>query len=344
MLKGPTLFIIGAGASHEFGLPIGATLADEISKSLDLRFGDFGTTPEGQGDWQIYRLLQQEAQQNGARDVNPYLHACWLVRDGIQLSYSIDNFLDKHAHEPKVQLCGRIAIVKRILEAERRSKLYVNRDNIYNTINFQIASDTWIVALFKMLQDKVRLELVNDFFKDVCIITFNYDRCIEHFFFHALKRNYGLDDTAAAAVMKGLDIIHAYGRVGRLPWEPHSSEQPVEFGEVDRAPLMDLWSGIRTYTDERDDGDLVDRIQERVRQSDQIVFLGFSYQEQNLDLLGHQTPRDFRRLLGSTFGISPYNTASISEDLTDRYGPNTVVTLAPETCAGLLNAYSRMLA
>lgn len=344
MLKIPTLFVVGAGASAEFDLPVGTKLASQISQSLDIRFGDFGQKMEGGGDHQIYSILQQVVQEDGTRDVNPYLHACWLVRDGIQLSYSIDNFLDKHAHEPKVQLCGRLAIVKRILEAERHSKLYVDRRNTYNTINFQGLATTWIVALFKMMQDKVRRQDVGSFFDDARFITFNYDRCIEHFFFHALQRNYGMDAAEAAEIMKRLQIIHPYGRVGRLPWEARSSEPEVDFGAVERAPLADLSQGIRTYADDRDDRELLVRIQQWVRESGQAVFLGFSYQEQNLDLLGEdQIEGSGRVMLGSAFGISEYNRNAIEQDLVQRF-PRTMVKLADEKAADLLEAHSKMFA
>lgn len=343
MLKRPTLLIVGAGASDEFNLPVGSKLASEISEALNINDGFYRRQGERlTGDRQIHDILANRAREEGI-SADVYRTACHRVRDGIQLSYSIDNFLDKHAAEPKIQLCGRLAIVKRILEAERRSKLFVDPGNIYNTINFQGVADTWIAALFKMLQDKVRVEQVRAFFQDLRIITFNYDRCIEHFFFHALRRNYGIDETAAAEVMRSLEIIHVYGRVGRLPWEHPTAEPQVPFGENERAPLTALWEGIRTYADERDEHVKVSEIQEWVRQSDQTVFLGFSYQEQNLDLLGETPMREAHTLLGSTFGISPFNKAAIEQDLMDRFGRETQVILAEERCSGLLNSYSRML-
>lgn len=308
---------------------------------------DGGLLPQREsltGDRQIYGILSAIAREE-AVSTEPYLLACQRVRDGIQLSYSIDNFLDKHAAEPRIQVCGRLAIVKRILEAERRSKLFVDPSNIYNTIDFQRVADTWLVPLFRMLQDKVRVEDVDTIFRDVRIITFNYDRCIEHFFFHALKRNYGVNDAKAAEVMSSLEILHAYGRVGRLPWEqPPHREPEVQFGETERAPLRELWQGIRTYADERDEGAKIDTIQEWVRDSDQTLFLGFSYQEQNLDLLGETQLKAAHTLLGSTLFISEFNTGAIKADLRERFGPEAQITLAELPCVGLLNSYSRMLA
>jgi hypothetical protein len=42
MLRHNTVFVVGAGASKEFGLPVGSELAAEISKKLDINFDRFG--------------------------------------------------------------------------------------------------------------------------------------------------------------------------------------------------------------------------------------------------------------------------------------------------------------
>jgi len=49
MFKRRTLFIIGAGASCEADMPLGKKLADDIAKSMDIRF-EFGTKAIGGGD------------------------------------------------------------------------------------------------------------------------------------------------------------------------------------------------------------------------------------------------------------------------------------------------------
>ena len=39
MFKANTLFVVGAGASFEFGLPTGEGLKSKIIEALDIRFG-----------------------------------------------------------------------------------------------------------------------------------------------------------------------------------------------------------------------------------------------------------------------------------------------------------------
>ena len=67
-----------------------------------------------------------------------------------------------------------------------------------------------------------------DFGKNqLSIITFNYDRTVEHFIFTALKNTYNRTDDEVRAVVEQIPIIHLHGRLGFLPWQ----------GERKRAPL-----------------------------------------------------------------------------------------------------------
>ena len=118
MFKRQTLFILGAGASEEVGLPLGAGLAERIRNKMDIRFeGD--NRPVGAGDHDLFGRLTQSMQ----KEATEYQDAAWLIRDGISLSQSIDDFLDLHRTNKYVNLYGKAAIVKTVLEAERISKL-----------------------------------------------------------------------------------------------------------------------------------------------------------------------------------------------------------------------------
>jgi hypothetical protein len=51
-----TVFVLGAGASYEAGLPIGAGLVDLISSKLDIEFDDLGIKNRS-GDLALFRSL-----------------------------------------------------------------------------------------------------------------------------------------------------------------------------------------------------------------------------------------------------------------------------------------------
>ena len=81
-----------------------------------------------------------------------------------------------------------------------------------------------------------------DIFKHLTIVNFNYDRCVEHFLFHAMQAWSLKDEREIAELMKGLNIYHPYGSVGDLPWQ---SGDGIEFGgEVD---VSGLWKSSSRF-------------------------------------------------------------------------------------------------
>ena len=104
------MFVVGAGASKEFGLPVGAELAMKISEKLNVLFDDFGTKIFS-GD----RDLFYNVTRTHSQEMSLYQKAAWLIRDGIILAHSIDDFLDVHQHNERVVNYGKAAIAKCIL-------------------------------------------------------------------------------------------------------------------------------------------------------------------------------------------------------------------------------------
>jgi hypothetical protein len=120
MFKRRTLFVVGAGASVEFGLPSGRELAARISKKVDIRYDSFENRHVGVGDVQMFMQLTKQRREN----VQEFQRAGWLVPDGIELARSIDDVLDLHKNKPFAVAYGKATIVNCILEAERASTLY----------------------------------------------------------------------------------------------------------------------------------------------------------------------------------------------------------------------------
>lgn len=227
MFKRKMLFVVGAGASVEFGLPTGAELAETISKKMDVRF-EHGKSPAGNGDVDLY----QKVTRNLQRDVNQFQKAAWLIRDGIVLSRSIDDFLDLHHTDPFVVEYGKAAIVKSVLQAERASRLYFGGTSGRDAFLPGNITDAWLVKFMRMLSPGISRENVGEIFDRVSFVIFNYDRCVEFFLLHALQELYALEERAAKSILDDLDIVHPYGVI----------EQAVPFGHTD--PYISLASGI----------------------------------------------------------------------------------------------------
>src|SRR5258705_12767622 len=116
MFKKRTLFVLGAGSSFELKIPVGLGLAKDIATRLDVRIGDHGKNI-GAGD----HFLLGKFQNLYPQQFNQYLQAGWRIRDGLATAASIDDFLDMHSHDEMMQIIGKAAIVRSIMEAERGS-------------------------------------------------------------------------------------------------------------------------------------------------------------------------------------------------------------------------------
>ena len=131
-----TVFVIGAGASSEVNLPTGPQLKEKIAQLLDIRFD---WNKQISGDSAITDALRELTKNSNHQndELNSYLHEAQHIGDALQLALSIDNFIDQHRDNEKIALCGKLAIVKSILEVEWHSLLYFKQDRIDSTINFK---------------------------------------------------------------------------------------------------------------------------------------------------------------------------------------------------------------
>ncbi|HEU4550857.1 MAG TPA: hypothetical protein VFS01_14250, partial [Rhizomicrobium sp.] len=140
MINGKTVFIVGAGASEEAGLPIGSKLAQSIAGLLDIKFRH--GYEQFSGSYQISAALRAFVNSAGSDDINPYLHAGRAIRDAAPLALSIDNFIDAHRGDKGIELCGKLAISQAILRAEQGSKLHFDQ-NKGQRLDTPHLADTW---------------------------------------------------------------------------------------------------------------------------------------------------------------------------------------------------------
>jgi len=293
-----TLFIVGAGASSEVDLPTGKTLIDIIASKLNYQLTN-GCRRQGFGDDDILDIFQQHTQTR--EGIESYFQAAWRVRDGIIYSKSIDSFMDIHRDDEKIQLCGKLAIVKSILEAERASKLYIERDG-GEFHDLDGLKSTWFFDFARNITDGVRKVEIGRIFEKVSFIIFNYDRCFEHFMFNALQRLYSIDADAAKTVMKTLRIVHPYGTISDLLWQ---NKEGIAFGfPANRAAMQVMASRIKTYTEQIEKSETLAAMRELVASAHTLVFLGFSYHPENMKLLGIERAIHAQQILGTAKGIS----------------------------------------
>jgi len=255
-----TLFVLGAGASKEVRLPIGAELTELISSALDLRWERNSSTLT-RGSDEIYDAIRYHARtsSNFNCDVNEYIQACRQISSGMPQAISIDNYIHQHRDNPLIEFCGKLAIAHTILSAERASDLYLDPS-----------------------KPGRKLERL----ADVAIVIFNYDRCFEQFLVESITNSYNLPFSEAVDIISQLSIYHPYGSVGTLPWWD-GEKNSVPFGaNLHAAKLIEITDDLKTFTEGVDaSSSHIAAVREAARNANRTIFLGFAYHHLNMGLL-----------------------------------------------------------
>lgn len=245
MLSAKTVLVIGAGASKAFGYPTGAELRNLLLTIVKLCDND----PSLHEALAVPRLrLQEFVEQFRASQI-----------------YSIDRFLGARGDFDEI---GRRCI----------AALLLNRESVELLLDIPDSEDVWARELWNHLQTNAWEELS---FGNLGIVTFNYDRSLEHYLLRALSATYQRSMLEVQAKLDSLDILHVYGSVGSVrPGDPtyHDYGSPVSEAVVDAAV-----ENLRITPDSRSQSDpVLSKAQQLLREAQKIGFLGFSFDDINL--------------------------------------------------------------
>ena len=346
MAKKLTL-IVGAGASKEFGLPIGYELKQKIATLLDIRFD---LRDQKSGDPYICSALKLVACQDALPDINSSLQAAWMIRDAMPQAISIDNFIDSHQGNKKIELCGKLAIVRSVLDAEKRSKIFVDYNSGKSSINYTNTEDCWLTPFVRLLTENCRVSELEERLNSVTFVIFNYDRCVEHYLYYALQNYYKIPEQQVADVLRNVQFFHPYGSVGTLPWQ--AMDHVARFGEeLQSASLLENARQIKTFTEGTDpDSSEICAIREHVTTADTILFLGFAFHKLNMRIIsGENRPIDDisdKRNFATAIGLSKSDCLAISGEISHMRGcPEGNTGLRNDlTCAKIFSEYTRGIA
>lgn len=322
LIETPTVFIVGAGASKEAGLPIGSELTKDIARRLGVK----ENTEVGQRtvDLTIAAALRIAA----AGNTPIYFRAAQDISAAMPLAPSIDNFLDAHRGNREIVTLGKIGIATSILSAERNSKLYVDTSNSYNTVRFSELELTWFVRLWHILSTGIDTNQVDKIFSNVSFVIFNYDRCIEQFLYYALNTYFKIGSNRAREVMGTLTVIHPYGQVGEI----FAPINRVAFGEdLDPQKILDVAKHLKTFTEQTDDSAELDMVHSIISQAEKLVFLGFAYHPINMRLLTSGRLTRARKIFGTSMGMSESDAEVVAESIRTLLREGSLTLLGAET-------------
>jgi hypothetical protein len=258
--------IIGAGGSYPYGFPLGERLLENIKRNFSSHARDY-----------VENVLNSS---NPDMNINFTSANDFSKQIASITGLSIDKYLNLNTELIEI---GKHAIATEILFNERNWK---------NPQDIQIGDDWYKYLFAKMLSglDSVN-DIVNKFGHNISIITFNYDRSLEHFLYsnlyEILKLKLGKDDISN--IIASIPIIHVYGKTGYLGWESNIQEQLViPFGSNEKHIIhqgKEISQMIEIIYEQRKDKPEIEKAKDIIDKSDRVLFLGFGYDSLNLKIL-----------------------------------------------------------
>jgi hypothetical protein len=260
MLRDKTCLVLGAGTSRPYLLPTSRELRHILLG------GRFARDAFGRLGWDAREMDTAQKHERYLLDAGFTEGELERFRGEFfnAQRVSIDAFLAWRKDD--FETIGKFAIAAAVLMCERR--LYVN-ENWYQ----------WLLE--KLIEDGPDFQATN-----LHIVTFNYDRSFEFFFWRAFRAAFNLSGSKNDEMLGRIEIVHAYGDVGPLLSDREGGlirgDTIIPFGDADKAGQAARWINIvapRTLPP------TAKRIREIISECQRICFLGFGFWKENLDLL-----------------------------------------------------------
>jgi hypothetical protein len=174
-----TVFVLGAGASHQYGFPLGRELRDRVCR-----------IPDDAGKVQLFEDL----------GVTPDALRAFVDTLRFSAHTSVDAFLEER---PEYITVGKLAIACELVPCENPDLLFPPR----------APSSHWYEDLAGAM------EIGADRFpkNQLSILTFNYDRSFEHYFLTVLQTRRRIDEPEALKLLERIPIHHLHGDLGAFP-------------------------------------------------------------------------------------------------------------------------------
>jgi hypothetical protein len=290
------VFVIGAGASYEYGLPLGSELKERIAKAVRFRF-EYGHRLVG-GDENLLDHIRRHAHGDGARS-NEYTKAANLLANAIPAFVSVDEALHYVSGSVEAIEVGKIAIIDQILAAERKSKLAFDQ----NTGRIRSLPDGWLAEMLSIAAAGLRRSELATIFDHVTFVNFNYDRVIEQYLYWALQENLSATAEQAAHIVSNLNMLRPYGSIGKFS---QNFNDQLGFGSTAYSDPFARLESLGTYTDQRPMHDLAE-MDNALHVAKLIIFLGFGYHTSNVDLIKRPPGGGGLTVMGTVTGIHQSN-------------------------------------
>jgi len=217
-----------------------------------------------------------------------------LVKSQLQ---SVDSFLERR---PEYIELGKAAMAYSLLKHER-TDLFKLRDHWYRYL--------WN-----------RLDCPFEEFDNnrLSIVTYNYDRSLEHYLFEAMQHASGKSSKECIEKMSAIKFVHLHGSLGQLPWQNYQTSLAFGAAEVRSEVLRTMAGSMVVIHEGKDDSQEYAEAFELMSAASRIYFLGFGYGATNLRRLGLDRLVQPKEVIGTAMGLSPFAIQNILREQSNR--------------------------
>ncbi len=280
MIKKRTVFILGAGASSPYGFPIGKDLNREI---LTYPWVDIFK------NFQENKIWNHIFNKYGEEEVKSFIET-----------------LRKNKNTPIDVFCeyrsDYIEIAKALIS------LTLIKYEIENNLYLEKSEEDWCQYLFNEMKDH---NMQNN---NVSFITYNYDRSFEYYFINKIKTVLNKDDNYIRNFFKVNPVLHLHGILGELPLI--SDVDSRNYNDFNDPTNLDLCiSKIKTIHEDNDHDQVFKFARELLYNAEIICFLGFGYDQKNIERLTAPGLLAGKTIYGTTYGFTASQIQRIKSNL-----------------------------
>jgi|SRR5579859_2327173 len=205
------------------------------------------------------------------------LIACGLKLDDLKafnhvLTYgtfdSVDELLETKEEFREV---GGFAIALTMFPLENFDKIFPAND--------------WYLKFFNLLKFKS-----GDDASWLTIVTFNYDRSLEHFLAHSIEMQcHPSAIDSARRKLNSIKIIHPHGSLGDYPKVPYGLQDAATIEQIPESQLKDAAERIKLVHENVAHTPEYQEAQLAIGQAARVFFIGFGYEQRSLERLFSQS-------------------------------------------------------
>lgn len=265
MIPKRTVLILGAGASYHLGFPLGQQLL-----------------------WQVVQELRDEPNRLFRLLLDCGFEAAPLkeFRRALELSGqpSVDLFLENRRTFLDI---GKAAMAALLIRHESEASLRRPPEQ-----------PNWYADLFARIGSSLE-EFASS---QLAILTFNYDRSIDHYLFLSLQNSFDLTTEKCLEYWRQVRVIHLYGQLGALPYaDPKGRPYTADVS----TPVLQRYAGaIKIMHEDVGDDTEFPLARTLLSRAEVVCFLGFGYHPTNMRRLRLDQLDPKVQLWGSATGLS----------------------------------------